>query len=269
MSDFMHQHLPPEEDVPTLSEEGGVRYLHLGTEWVQGAMSLRRPHDLVLEYTQQLMAWLLFCEPQADQSLGILGLGAGSLLRFALKHTPCQIEVAEWNPAVTETCRRYFKLRDNHRARIDHLDASLWLNERFRENRYLALMVDLYDYRADGPVRDSLEFYQSCYKVLADGTAMTVNLFGDHISYDQNLENINQAFDGHFFELPQTEVGNQVILAWKGPFFDVTIGELLDRARVLETEMRLPASPWVYYLLDKFHPEETVTESESHSEEEA
>ena len=44
----------------TLSEADGVRYLHFGTEWVQGAMRLRKPDALELEYAQQMMAWMLF-----------------------------------------------------------------------------------------------------------------------------------------------------------------------------------------------------------------
>jgi spermidine synthase len=48
----------------TLSELDGVRFLHFGTEWVQGAMRLRKPDAIELEYAQQ-MIWMLFNpEPQ-------------------------------------------------------------------------------------------------------------------------------------------------------------------------------------------------------------
>jgi hypothetical protein len=43
----------------TLSESGGIRYLHFGTEWIQGAMRIARPYALELEYQQQMMAPLL------------------------------------------------------------------------------------------------------------------------------------------------------------------------------------------------------------------
>jgi spermidine synthase len=73
-----------EADEPTLSEQDGVRYLHFNSEWVQGAMRLARPSELVLAYTAQMMAWMLFLKAGSRDRLGILGLGAGSLLRFAL-----------------------------------------------------------------------------------------------------------------------------------------------------------------------------------------
>src|SRR5690606_27167428 len=56
----------------TISEASGIRYLHFGSEWVQGAMRLRRPNDLVIAYTQQMMAWLLLLDPDTDTEVGIL-----------------------------------------------------------------------------------------------------------------------------------------------------------------------------------------------------
>jgi hypothetical protein len=47
----------------------GVRYLHFGTEWVQGAMRIRKPDWPELEYAQQMMAWMLWIEqPRASPS---------------------------------------------------------------------------------------------------------------------------------------------------------------------------------------------------------
>ena len=39
-----------------VSEEGGVRYLHFGSDWVQGAMRIQRPNALELPYTRDMMA---------------------------------------------------------------------------------------------------------------------------------------------------------------------------------------------------------------------
>ena len=41
--------------LPTVnfSDHGPVRYLHLGTDWVQGAMRLDDPYALDLEYIQR------------------------------------------------------------------------------------------------------------------------------------------------------------------------------------------------------------------------
>jgi len=42
-----------------ISEEAGVRTLHFGSDWIQGAMRIARPWNLELEYTREMMASLL------------------------------------------------------------------------------------------------------------------------------------------------------------------------------------------------------------------
>lgn len=237
---------------PTMSEEGGVRYLHLGTEWIQGAMRVRKPAELVLAYTQQMMAWLLFVEPRKTDSVGIMGLGAGALLRFTLKHTPVNVETVEWNPAVTAMCQAYFRLPTNRRSFIDHTDAAVWVEKPHNIGRYVALMVDLYDASAQGPVRESLEFYQGCYRALSpEGGVMTVNLFGNHESFPRNLENIRAAFGGPVLELPEIDAGNRVVLAFRGPVLETTTGQLLSRAQQVEQACGLPAVRWARHLLEQ------------------
>jgi hypothetical protein len=39
-----------------ISEQAGVRYLHFGSTWIQGAMRIARPWNLELEYTREMMA---------------------------------------------------------------------------------------------------------------------------------------------------------------------------------------------------------------------
>ena len=69
------------------SDFGDVRYLHLGTEWVQGSMKLDAPFEIELEYVQRMMAWLLFADPAevSKRHAMQLGLGAGSLTKFCRK----------------------------------------------------------------------------------------------------------------------------------------------------------------------------------------
>jgi len=54
----------------TISEMDGVRYLHLDTPWVQGAMDIRRPRVVVLEYVQRMLAWMLWRPQQAVRQAG-------------------------------------------------------------------------------------------------------------------------------------------------------------------------------------------------------
>ncbi len=240
-----------QHETPTISEAAGIRYLHFGTEWVQGAMWVAKPAHLVLEYTAQMMAWLLFLEPPRQQAIGLLGLGAGSLARFCLKQTKSNLRVVEWNPLVSSACALYFKLPRPDRMLVEHQDAGVWVADVRHRELCSVLMVDLYDGQAAGPVRDSLEFYQACRSVLGEVGIMSVNLFGSHASFEKNVRRISQAFDGRLLSLPQIDAGNQVMLAFKGPPLDVSVDRLLSRAEVVESEYGLPAKKWVRSIIGR------------------
>lgn len=236
-------------DLPIVSEEDGIRYLHFDSPWVQGAMRIRKPSELVLAYAQQMMAWLLFVEPGVRSHIGILGLGAGSLLRFVLRNTRATTTTVEWNPQVVAVCRSYFRLSESKRSHIELCDASLWVGNPENIDRYQTLMVDLYDGDAQGPVCDSLQFYSDCRQALRERGVMTVNLFGNHPSFERNLENISQAFRGRVLVLPEIDEGNSVVVAFKGPVLNITVEQLMNRADVVEATYGLSARRWARELL--------------------
>jgi hypothetical protein len=47
----------------TISESAGVRYLHLSTPWIQGAMRIDDPLAIELEYVRRMVVWMLLREP--------------------------------------------------------------------------------------------------------------------------------------------------------------------------------------------------------------
>jgi spermidine synthase len=240
---------PSVQDMPTLSESDGVRYLHFDSPWIQGAMRIGDPAELVLEYTRQMMAWLLFMAPPRDGAIGLLGLGAGSLARFCVKHTCSNVVAVEWNPRVTAICHAFFRLPGPPRLVVEEGDAGVWVGEPANDGRCPILMVDLYDAQARGPVRDSVRFYRDCRKVLGETGVLAVNLFGEHASFPRNIENLAAAFDGRLALLPEIDAGNRIVLAFSGPPIDIPAQALLDRAAVVEAEYGLPARRWARSLM--------------------
>ena len=232
------------EDEPTLSESGGVRYLHFGSPWIQGAMQLKHPDRLYLAYTQQMMAWLLFLQPESDQVVAQLGLGAGSITRFCYRHLPNPLVVVERSGPVIQVCQQYFRLPSSDRLEIVHGNADQWVAEPANRCSASILMVDLYDSQAQGPVCDSLHFYRHCEKVLEPPGILSVNLFGSHDSFERNLQRLAKVFGGRLLLLPQAEEGNQIVLAFKGPALQWEREALMERADVLERTMGLPARRW-------------------------
>jgi spermidine synthase len=227
----------------TLSEEDGVRFLHFGTEWVQGAMRIRKPDWIELEYAQQMMAWMLFInEPQ---QIAQLGLGTGALTKFCYRQFPqAQVTAVELNPSVVAICETMFKLPPpDDRLAVLEMDAGEFVADRAWHGRLDALQIDLYDATARGPVLDSAEFYADCCACLAPGGIVTVNLFGDHPSYAKNLKAMRYAF-AEVIPLPEVHEGNVVALAFRDkPTLDW--GALYERAAAIRAATRLPARSWV------------------------
>ncbi|TWI64493.1 spermidine synthase [Pseudoduganella lurida] len=231
----------------TLSEQEGVRYLHFGTEWVQGAMRLRKPDWPELEYAQQMMAWMLW--NAAPRRIAQLGLGTAALTKCCYKLFPeAHVTAVELNPHVIAICQSMFKLPpDDARLQVLEMDALDFVNDPANHGTLDALQVDLYDATARGPVLDSAEFYEACAACLNDDGIMTVNLFGDHPSYAKNLKAMKYAFP-QVVSLPEVHDGNVVALAFKRRR---TIDPLALGARAVDivAQTKLPAKSWVKGLL--------------------
>lgn len=227
----------------TLSEQDGVRYLHFGTEWVQGAMRVRKPDWIELEYAQQMMAWMLFIEQ--PRRIVQLGLGTGALTKFCYRQFPeAQVAAVELNPAVITICASMFKLPPNdERLSVLEMDALDFITDPAIAGKLDVLQVDLYDATARGPVLDTPEFYQACAASLTPWGVMTVNLFGDHPSYAKNIKAMRYAFDCVLC-LPEVHDGNVVALAFKNtPGLD--FAALHERARAISDACKLPTRSWV------------------------
>jgi spermidine synthase len=230
------------------SDQGGVRYLHLGTEWVQGSMLLDKPFDIELEYVQRMMAWLLFVEPDTLRRRHAmqLGLGAASLTKFCYKKLRMKTTAIELNAQVIAACRIWFKLpADDARLSVILGDAAQVAAHEHWRGAVDALQVDLYDQEAAGPVLDSEEFYADCRKLLTEDGCMTVNLFGRSSSYERSLQRIQAAFgEEAVWAFRPTREGNTVVLALREPVHP-TRAQLSGRAEVIEARWGLPARKWL------------------------
>jgi len=230
------------------SEDGQVRYLHLGTPWIQGSMLIHKPFDIELEYVQRMMAGLLFFEPEAVQGSHAmqLGLGASTLTKFCYHKLKMTCTAIEINPGVLNACRGWFKLPlDDQRLRVVLADAGEEIQKTEWQGTVDLLHVDLYDQEAASPVLDSVEFYSHCRDLLTDQGCMTVNLFGRAASYERSLEKIAQVFrEDAVWDFKPTREGNTIVLAQRVPM-RAKNEVLQQRAEQLEQRFGWPASKWL------------------------
>ncbi|MEW6706480.1 MAG: spermidine synthase [Pseudomonadota bacterium] len=238
----------PPLPLATISEHQGIRDLHLDSPWIQGSMRIRAPFEIVLEYVQRMMAWLLFVEPDSVGRLHAmqLGLGAGAITKFCHKKLRMRTTAVELNRDVIEICRAWFALPpEDRRLSVLNADAGDVVRDPARLQTVDVLCVDLYDHEAAAPVLDDEGFYAGCRGLLADGGIMTVNLFGRDASFARSSARVAAVFGrDQVWSMRPTKEGNTVLIAARGiavPDRDA----LTARAATIEERWGLPARKWL------------------------
>jgi len=229
-----------------ISEEAGVRYLHFGSDWIQGAMRIARPWSLELDYTREMMACLLLRpEPDWPRKALLIGLGAASLTKFLYRHRPrAQLAVVEIEPAVVAAARQYFKLpEDPKRLRIEIADGVEWLAG--SDETFDLILVDGFDAEARAGALDTLPFYRACRAHLGDEGLLAVNLLGRSRGFKGSVERIRRAFEQRALVFPSCDHGNAIAFAATGEPVDMPLGDLSLQAVALRKATGLNLLPTV------------------------
>ncbi len=219
------------------SDEAGVRFLHFGSEWIQGAMRIARPWTLELEYTRELMlALALRPDKTWPRTVLQVGLGAGSTTKFLYRHRPaCHQTIVEINPAVPVMAAQRFKLPDDPaRIHIEIDDGIEWMARAGK--RFDLILVDGYDQHARFGGLGGEAFYRDCRARLSKQGLLALNLFGRSRGFAKQIENLNRAFADRALPLPANDEGNAIAFAVAGETISLEIDALLDECARLADE---------------------------------
>jgi len=233
-----------------VSEEDGVRYLHFGSHWIQGAMRIARPWALELEYTRDMMFSLLLRPAQRwPKSVLLIGLGAASLPKFLYRHRPrASLTVVEIDAAVVNVAQQSFKLPDDpRRLALEIADGYDYVAGSDRQ--FDLILVDGYDAKCRVGMLHTLAFHCNCRARLTDRGLVVTNFLNRSRGLDQSLAGMLDAFDGRACALPAAESGNIVGLAAVGASIDISLAELRSAALRMKRETGLNVLPMVARLL--------------------
>ena len=98
---------PSELGTLRVYENDNYRWLSFDNQQAHSAMSLAEPWKPVLAYYPVLLSSLLF--QQNPQSVLLLGLGGGDLLRFYHHHLPsARIKIVDMSATVIDVCSQHF-----------------------------------------------------------------------------------------------------------------------------------------------------------------
>lgn len=230
-----------------IDEADGLRRMRFTSAWCQGAMRIDAPDRLELAYAVRMSAWLLFHDLQSlgSKHLVTLGLGAGSLTRFALNVLGMQATAVEIDAQVIEACRTHFLLApDTPRLHVVQADAAEFVTRPAVQRSIDVLQVDAYDASVEAPALDSEAFYAGCRASLREGGTLAVNLIGRNLDPRQSVARMRHGLRPRtVWQFPPTEAGNVVVIAHCGEVPDEAT--LAARAAVIANRWDLPAAGWL------------------------
>ena len=231
-----------------VSEKAGVRYLHFSDEWIQGAMRIQRPNALELAYTREMMAGLLFRDAPWPRNALLIGLGAGSLVKFLYHKLPeTHITVVEIDPQVEIIARLHFKLPDDpRRLRIAVDDGARFMLQAGESYDYI--LVDGFDKKGKAGVLDTEAFYRACRARLNTDGLLSINLLGRSRGFAASKERIVSAFDDQALVFPSCDSGNAIAFGRADMPVDLSGDELQTRAEALHRKTGLNLTPTVHRL---------------------
>ena len=229
-----------------ISEKFGVRSPHIGSDTIQSAMRVARPHELEISYTRSMMAFLLF-NPDPRQVL-MVGLGGGSLAKFIYHRLPrTRAVVVEVNPRVVAVARQFFQVPpDDERLEVVVGDGAAYVSS--GKLAAEVIMVDGYDAESQAEELSTPDFYRNCARALGGSGILVVNLWGGDRNYTTCVERMAKAFDHRVARLPAGKPGNVVVLAMRQSPGQPTWQELRARAAKLERSYGLEFTHFVQEL---------------------
>lgn len=227
-----------------VSEQAGVRYLHFGSTWVQGAMRIARPWNLELEYTREMMAALLLRDDaRFPRKILLIGLGAASLTKFLYKFYPlAHLTIVEIEPQVVMAARQFFKLPEDdkriHLIIADGVEYVLGTDKKFD-----LILVDGFNEHAHPGGLNTLPFYQACRSHLTEQGVMAVNLIGLSRGVMGGFTYISKAFEDRALMFPSCESGNTIAFAAEGDAINISFDDLKENAENLKEKTGLNLLP--------------------------
>lgn len=145
---------------------------------VQSEIDLEQPLLLVEQYTQAMLLGLLW-KPQPKR-VYMGGLGGGRVPLLIHHYVPtAEIDCTDIDPRIVTIAKAFFAVQPDDRLHIAIEDGRNWLEE--NPTSYDLILLDVFLDNGYSPYRmTTLEFFQLCYKRLAPGGVVVINvLSGD------------------------------------------------------------------------------------------
>ena len=243
MSSRLHKWPLAQQSAVAVSENAGVRFLHIGGDAIQSAMRLSKPDRLELHYTRAMMGFLLF-HPKPRKVL-MIGLGGGSMARFLHKAFPrSRVTALDVSPEVVAAARRYFDFpADGPRLSAVLEDGASWVPA--RPASVDVILLDAFEDGAQVEVLCSESFYAAAFAALTEPGVLVQNFMADDKKMAARCERIERAFGSRVTYIRAADRVNVIAFAFKGGPQRFTWAELREQAALLTEQYDLPGDHYL------------------------
>jgi spermidine synthase len=221
---------------PFVIDDGKSRFLYFNVRLMQSEMSLKAPHELMLRYTQKMMAFLLF-QPRPKR-IDLIGLGGGSLIKFCYYKMPgTQLTAIELNPDVIALREQFQMPDDGPRLQTLNMDGAEYLEQTAKGID--VLLVDAFDKTGFAPTLANREFFENAFEKLSGNGVLVINLAGEKDTYAGLIGEAMHVFDDQVIVISVPDDGNHVLYAFKERYFEPRWRWLHNYAKELRAKFGL------------------------------
>ena len=210
-----------------------MRTLHFDERFIQSAMRISDPVNLLLSYTRAMMGFLLF-HPTPRHIL-MIGLGGGSLAKYCFQNVPgARITVLELDGDVIALRDEFLIPKDDERFRVVHTDALAYLAT--ASETVDVILHDGFDADGLAPSLSTEEFYRLCFAVLEPDGILVSNLWGDAGDLACVMRRLYAVFDSKLWWSAATGGFNRIVFSAKNAS-DEAFRSTLEK-RVMQFDLR-------------------------------
>lgn len=197
-------------------DTGDHRSLYFASRSLQSRMSLSHPQKLLLSYTRYMLLDLPILE--SPSNILIIGIGAGSLIRFCHFHFPtCLIDAVDKSSQVIDLARDYFQLPESDQVRIHCREGYDFLQGIQRNPQFDLILVDAFDHKGMAETIYTSSFFKLCASVLKENGILSCNLWSGEPGRLETIQtSLSIHFPGQLF-IPVPGRGNIIALAYPHP----------------------------------------------------
>lgn len=231
---------------PFVSQQAQTMSLHLDSTAIQSTMRRDAPDELVVGYTQTMMGFLVFHSEPA--SIGMIGLGGGSLAKYCYRYLPkSTITVIENDAQVLALREQFFVPPDEQRFQVILGDGAEFVKK--ASCQYQVLLVDGFDRTGQPASLCTQAFYDDCFTALSADGILVVNLLGTNTTNQDCIGRIKRRFRDAVTVVNASASTNQIVFACKGDMLDLPDYVLLGRLRGLDCDHTVKLAPTVQRIL--------------------